>query len=70
MKKVLPAIAVTAGIALLAGCGSPTTGAEIDGIMAAARKDAATELARTRTAGGEIPAWAVAPSPPTPGNYK
>jgi hypothetical protein len=32
----------------LAGCGRPTTGAEIDRMMAEARSDAATDLARSR----------------------
>lgn len=70
MRTVLSAIAVTTGIVLLAGCGRPTTAAEIDAIMATARKDAASDLVRARTARGEIPAWAIVPSPATPEDFQ
>ena len=55
MKRTFLAFAVITGIACLAGCGAPTTGAEIDRIMAEARKEAAIDLAHSRN--GANPAW-------------
>ena len=52
MKNPCLAIAAIAGIAFLAGCGGPTTAAEIDQIMAEARRDAARDLAHARNAWG------------------
>lgn len=58
MKRPVLAVAVTACIAILAGCGGPSTGPEIDRIMAEARNDAAKELLRSRGAWEGNAAWA------------
>jgi hypothetical protein len=51
-SKSIFAVAIIAGIAFLAGCGGPTTAADIDRIMAQARSDAAVDLAHARSAWG------------------
>ena len=51
-KKIVLEFSLIAGVVLLAGCARSTTGAEIDRIMAEARKQAAMELARSRAAWG------------------
>lgn len=58
MKKPFIAFAVITGIAFMAGCGRATTGADIDRIMAEARRDAAKELVRARSEWGDNAAWA------------
>ena len=52
MKKNILQFTLISAIVLLTGCGRPTTGAEIDRIMAEAREHAAQELAKSRGAWG------------------
>ena len=48
MRNHFPVFTVLAGIAFMTGCGGPTTAAEIDGIMAEARKDTDKDLTHAR----------------------
>jgi hypothetical protein len=48
MNKSHLSFLMLAGIASITGCAPPTTGPEIDRIMAEARRNAANDLARTR----------------------
>lgn len=55
MKRMLVAWALISGGAVTAGCHGPTTGAEVDRIMAEARQN---ETLRARRESGSIPMWA------------